>query len=430
MYALLTLYILLLGFGTRFSLSLFGKQIQPADLFFVIVLIVTLSKKSLRSSTSIGGVLIIMLAFLFISSVFSTNLPVSIVEFISIFYLAVMYLWVSGIDFNERRFKLLLNVWVWMNGALCVLGLAGLVIYSIWGKDTRLVQNYPVMKSIFPFARIAATFPTMNMFASFLHVGVVFLLVLVAWERRRASYILPAVLIFICLLFTASRNLLGIAVTVFLAILPLKNKPYLSLFKYLASAISLVLFFLVTVTTIWCVFPAKINFNKENGAFSLSVNTVPSLYSLLNKMALKMAADKPFTGVGPGMFDKNLVDRLDWNEAKDIYEAYGSVGRDNLIDPHSTYLGWAAEAGIPFVLAVLGLFYLIGRLMWRGHRACADSFSGGFCYVCLCGLIGFAVNGFYIDILTMRHFWLMLGLGTMAAYYCEYHIKAETRRLR
>ena len=404
-------------------LPIFGKEVQAADLFFIFILIAMV--RSIRKvlpralfirPISIGYIFGLWLIVLFVSCLFSSNRLTSLVELFTIIYLGTLYLWIGGIHFDEKRFGLVLNAWIWVSGVLCVLGLAGLITYSVCGSNMRLVQDYPAMRSVFPFARIVATFPTMNMFASFLHVGVVFLLFFAISGRWRPYYFIPSALILFCLPFTASRNMLGIAVTVSLAILPVKGKSYLPLLKLSAVLISFLLFVMVVVTTVWCIFPAKINFDKETHAISFSVNKLPSLYAFLDKMAFRMIAQRPLTGVGPGMFNRSLVEKLDWEEAKDIYGTYGDLPKDSPMDPHSTYLGWAAEAGIPFLIVMIGLFYAVGCFLWKGYKRADGSFTGIFCYACLCGMIGFMINGFYIDILTMRHFWIMLGLGTIAAF--------------
>jgi O-antigen ligase len=135
-------------------------------------------------------------------------------------------------------------------------------------------------------------------------------------------------------------------------------------------------------------------------------------------MSLRFINQNPLAGVGPGIFNQKMVEQLDWNEVKATYKTKGITDRNVSIDPHNTYLGWAAEAGIPFVIIMLGLFLGLYRLLWKGYKAWPDSFTGGFCYVCLCGMAGFLVNGLYTDILTMRHFWIMMGLGTLGSVLC------------
>lgn len=423
MYRLLALYILLLSLGTKFNLPLFGKEIQLADLFFIFILVKVISKMRIGSErilfkppAVIRYLVLTLLLLLLLSCLFSLKITRSLIEFMAIVYLVTLYLWVSNIPLDRQRFKSLLYLWLYLSGGLCILALGGFVLSTMFDKNTWLVQNYPSMKSLIPFGRVTATFPTMNMFASFLHVSVVFLLVFIVYERWRPRYILLAVFMLICVLLSASRNLLGIFITIFLALLPIRSRPYSSMSKYISFSLSLALLFLVTVTTIWCIFPAKINYDRKAHTFSLSVNTAPSLYAILNRMSIRMIKEKFLLGVGPGMFNQTMIEQLDWGEAKDTYEAKGISDRNASVDPHNTYLGWAAEAGLPFVIVMIGLFYSIARFIWKGYRASgSDYFLGGFCYICLCGMAGFILNGLYIDILTMRHFWVMLGLGTLVA---------------
>lgn len=408
--------------GTVINLPLFGKEIQLADLFFIFILaslIWNIKKdkqiKFFRLPPIIMSLLIALLLLLLISCGFSANLTKSLVEFAAIAYLVIFYLWIEGIHMEQKRLKSVLHFWIYLSGGLCILALGGFIASAISGEGNWFVQIYPKMKSLIPFARVKATFPTMNMFASFLHVGIVFLLAFILYDRWRKNYILLAALFLSCLLFTASRNLLGIFITIFLSILPIKGRLSLSVFKHIAFGLCLLLLFLVLMTTIWTVFPTQVDYDSQNYTLSLSINTTPSLYAILNRMSIRFIKQNFLKGVGPGMFNQTMVEYLDWDEVKDTYNAKGIANRNVLIDPHNTYLGWAAEAGFPFGVIMVVFFYIITRFMWKGYKVGVNSFTGGLSYVCMCGMVGFLVNGLYIDILTMRHLWLMMGLGTFGA---------------
>ncbi len=425
MYRILITYILLLTAGTLINLPLFGKEVQLADVFFIFILAILIwnikkGKKIdfLKIPSVIKYSLIALLLLLLTACGFSTNITRSLVEFVAIAYLFILYSWVGTIHMEQKHLKSILHFWIYMSGFLCILALGGFIASSITGKVNWFVQIYPNMKSLIPFARINATFPTMNMFASFLHVGVVFLLAFIVYERWRKHYIFLSILFLSFLFLTASRNLLGILITIFLAILPIRRRLNLSVFKYITFCLCILLMFSVLITTIWCVFPAQINYDRQNHTLSLSINTTPSLYAILNRMSIRFIKQNFLVGVGPGIFNQTLVEQLDWDEVKDTYNVYRVANRNNFIDPHNTYLGWAAEAGFPFAVIMIVLFYGITRFMWQGYKASDKSFTGYFCYVCMCGMVGFLVNGLYIDILTMRHFWLMMGLGTLQALYC------------
>lgn len=430
MHKLLSFYILLLVLGTSINLPLFGKEIQLADFFFISILvrlIWSIKRGSrvelLKPLFMVRNLIVVLLVLLLVACGFSSNGVKSLVEFAAIGYLAILYLWVAGMHMDEQRLKSILHFWLYFSGGLCILALGGLISYAVFGRNNQFIQIYPEMKSVIPFARLSATFPTMNMFASFLHVGIVFLLAVIAFEGWRQRYILLSGLILTCAFLTASRNLLGIFITIFLAILPIKARPVLSIFKYVAFGVTVLLLFLVLITTVWCVFPAQMNYDRQNHTFSLSINTSPSLYAILNRMSIRFIKQNFWVGIGPGTLNQTLVEQADWDEAKDTYKAKGFDNRNAFLDPHNTYLGWAAEVGLPFVLVMLGLLYSIVHLLWKGYKASSSSFTGGFCYICMCGIIGFIVNGLYIDIFTMRHFWIMMALGTLEAARC---LKSQT----
>lgn len=425
MYKLLMFYILLLAVGTSVNLPLFGKELQLADLFFIFVLarLIWGIKKGLRTGlfrppSALRNLIVALLVLLLIACGFSGNSLKSSLEFAAIGYLVILYLWVGGMQLEEQRLKSILNFWLYLSIGLCILALGAFISYAFIGKGNSFLQIYPEMKSVIPFARLSATFPTMNMFASFLHIGIIFLLTIIAYGHWRKRYILLGGLILICAFLTASRNLLGIFMTIFLALLPIRGRRGLSVFKYVALVLSLLTLVLVLMTTIWCVFPTQMNYDRQNHSFSLSINTAPSLYAILNRMSVRFIKQNIWVGVGPGMFNRALAEQVDWDEVKDTYRAKGFDNKDAFLDPHNTYLGWAAEAGLPFLLAMMGLFCGILYLLWKGYKASSGSFAGGFCRICICGIIGFIVNGFYVDIFTMRHFWMMMGLGTAGAVHC------------
>ena len=426
MNRLLIAYISLLAMGTIIYLPFFGKEIQFVDLFFVFILVSVIWNlkkgaeiKLFKPPLPIKGLLLTMSIMLLVSCVFSANPTKSLLEYIAILYLLILYLWVGGLQLDNKNLASVLHFWLYISGVLCILALGGFFTYIFTGNSNLFIQIYPEMKSLIPYIRVTSTFPTMNMFASFLHVGTVFLLTLIISYRWRLTYILLTALFFICLFLTASRNIFGIIITIFLAVLPLRGKASLSVFKYAAFCLCVMLFFWVLITTTWYTYPAQINHDRQNNLFNLSINTTPSLYNILNRVSIRLIKQHYITGVGPGMFNDELAEHLDWEEAKNTYRYKGYFSKDASVDPHNTYLGWAAEAGLPFIAAIIGLFYFISRLIWKASKAYNDSFKGNFCYICMCGIVGFMVNGFYIDILTMRHFWIMVGLGTLVAMRCN-----------
>ena len=417
MYSLFIIYILLLSFGTDVSLSLLGKEIQIADLFFIFIfarILWDIKKGPIRPVGPIGYFIIVLLALLLIACGFSADKAKSFVEFFSISYLIILYLWISRIKIDQSQLRIALNTWLYLTGSLCVLALGGFIAYVFFGKDNVFITFFTETRFIIPFARVKATFPTINMFSSYLHTGVIFLLAFINHNKRRWIYLVLSILIFVCIFFTASRVLLGIFITIFLAMIPIQGRPLFRFLKYISFAFIPLLLVMVLVTITWMIYPIEVDYDKENHTFNMSFNKSPNLYAIFNNLSMDLIQRSPLAGIGPGVFNQKTKEDLDWEEVKDSYETE-DIHKLMPFDPHNTYLGWAAEAGLPFVIVLIGLFCAIARLLWRGYKADTNSFSGRLSYVCFCGLIGFMVNAFYIDILTMRHFWIMLGLGTMAA---------------
>ena len=168
------------------------------------------------------------------------------------------------------------------------------------------------------------------------------------------------------------------------------------------------------ISSIWCVFPAHID---QTDIFSVDINTSPSPYAILNKTSLKIAKENFWIGVGPGLYKQIMPSFINWEEAKETYKAKGFSDKNVALDPHNTYLGLAAESGVMSIILLLIVIVGIAGLIRKGYLVSQNSFIKNLCYVSLCGLIGFMINAWYIDIITMRQFWLMLGLGTSGAVF-------------
>ena len=420
-YNFLIFYIFLLFMGTVFSLSLFGRQVQFADIFFVFILIELVRSKRIHSfgnflkSFQIAGLgLVSLLAWLFLSCIFSHNVIKSLVEFAAILYLGILYIWISAIDFDELQLKRLLRWWVYLSVVLCALTIISYIWYALSGQASLFIQPAPEMKSVLPFARASALFYTPSMFATFLHVGIVFALALILSERCKVSYLFYLLTMLLCAILTESRILLGIFITIFLIILPVKKGIFVSIFKYIVLVCTVLLFIFVLISSIWCVFPAQIG---QTDGFSVDINTSPSPYAILNKASLKIIKENFWIGAGPGLYKRIMPSFINWEEAKETYRAKGFSDKNVALDPHNTYLGMAAESGVVSMIIFLIVIAGIAGLIRKGYLVSQDSFIKNLCYVSLCGAIGFMINAWYIDIITMRQFWLMLGLGTSGAIF-------------
>jgi len=129
--------------------------------------------------------------------------------------------------------------------------------------------------------------------------------------------------------------------------------------------------------------------------------------------------DHPFLGVGPGMFDRELV------------EYSKLVGLRNIITArraHSLYLGVAAENGLFGLLTLLAiLFYTLYRLaqsrrywMGRNNLRLANLSTGFFL-----AIIGYMVTGIFLHFAYIRYFWLIIALASVTSHFNEENIMVE-----
>jgi len=422
MFLALVVYVVLLAFGTSASMRVLGKDVQLADAFFVPVVIAlawiarrSVGQVSLPRATLAGCAMLVLLVVLLAATAASPDPRLGIVEVAGVLYLMLMYLWVSRTPLGEARTAIVAHAWLMTSAVLCVVTLGGFVAQSFFGSTNALVNYSPQMSTVIPFARLAATFPTMNMFASFLHVSVVCLAIAAAGGGRRVVYVLLGCLLAVSLVLTGSRNLLGVLVTLSLLFLPFRRRVWAAVAGSLAVGATAVLACAVVVTTVWCIFPVRTALDPETKRLEVSVNTAPSLYRVVDGMALTFVREHPVLGLGPGMFNRTMLERVNWNDVKDTYLAKGIPNTHAWLDPHNTYLGGAAEAGVLAAIAILLSFGGVAWALWRRSGARWDDHQSRVAFACACGVIGFLVNGLYMDILTSRYLWFMMGLGMSVA---------------
>jgi O-antigen ligase len=182
---------------------------------------------------------------------------------------------------------------------------------------------------------------------------------------------------------TFSRSVVGALLVLFLA-----------LRRRLLAAAAALLFVAALAATVWAVFPLQAG----------RLNTRPNAYRVLHAAAARMFVAHPMAGVGPGHFGRRLAD---FTTAAERSEAWPPVviGRD--YDPHSTWLGWAAECGLLGLAAWGGLYGFIARRLLDGP-------PGGLPRLAAAALAGLALSGLAVEISHLKFVWCFLGLGLSA----------------
>jgi len=406
---LFLLYIVLLPIMKSPELPIFGSKIQYSDIVFAVFLlfyIYELVKEKPKIRIPFLLPITFLLVSFLISLIFNGYYFKEIIEYIGIVYLVVLFLAVALLIKDEDYLCKCIRVWVLVSSAVCIIGIAGYIIGIFSGAVNILTPQIQSVDKIscFPkgaqfYLRISSTFRNPNMFASYLITSITFIFLIIRNKimenKDRRLYVFILILHLLAASLTKSRIIgpIFLLATLSLFILyPAKKYILLKIPAVFLTSIFLILSFMTLV--VW-VFPIQ--------SKPFKINTRKSEYFILSEAALKMWKDHPVIGVGLGRYNYNLNKYTDWNKVKEALPDSDNIEWKSK-DPHSTYLGWASETGILGLLAILAF-------LWFSIK---ESFCRGGTKIIALGIAVFLIAGFSVDILTMRHFWFLLGVNAVS----------------
>jgi hypothetical protein len=131
------------------------------------------------------------------------------------------------------------------------------------------------------------------------------------------------------------------------------------------------------------------------------------------KAAAKTAGENPLTGIGFGGFGSISQELLFQTPGVDLDVQQIREEGDYFV-AHNTYLGTAAELGLPGLFLYLGLLISTGLYLRRtAARAAAlgAAFVGRVAHALLLGLVSWAVTSFFLSGETARMLWIIVGLS-------------------
>lgn len=131
-------------------------------------------------------------------------------------------------------------------------------------------------------------------------------------------------------------------------------------------------------------------------------------YLVLHEASLRLWAERPLTGHGPGRFTA-LYGRVTTEHERAA--AWPPV-LPGIMEPHSLLLGALAETGLLGFGAWLGLGAVVLRRLFSAPAG-SPAHALGF------AVVGLAVAGLHMDFQSLRSVWALIGLGLAAARYGE-----------
>lgn len=268
--------------------------------------------------------------------------------------------------------------------AACALGLGGMALAAT-GHETSLAHLTPWISSV---PRPVGPTATPNALALEAAVGLVAARELArgAGTRIRALSIASAVLFSVTIACSFGHVVFAVLPTVAFLLSRSSNRP-----TRIASRVALALSLVLLVLSI----RVRLVPLSSRAPF---IDLRPTPYVVAHAIALDELRSSPFVGVGLECFARAWP--LHYDAAR-FDQAYvegqeGSLGV--ALDPHSTYLGYLAEAGLFGAAVLVGL----GAVAMRARRRADLAFDA---------LIVFAaVGGVFVDLLTNRELALAIGL--------------------
>ncbi|RJP28985.1 MAG: O-antigen ligase family protein [Candidatus Omnitrophota bacterium] len=432
---LICFYVALIPVMRVPDLPFISQKVQFSEIIFLLMIIVWfigLIKKKYRLKNNFLTLPIILIAAAFsISSINAELKTASLLELSGILYLLLMVYFVSIMISGKKSAYFIMDIWVYTAFFVSSIGMLAILDWLFFKRAVFLLAPQPGLTSVLPFPRIHSTFRMGSMLASYLHISIIFAFIRFIEEpkgKKRVFLAIAIIMFFIVSLLTASRPLLGIIVSIFLILLKLRGKVIYSVLRYSVFVLLVFVILWSAAITLWVVVPVNYTINQNEMSFSLKVHYPASLYMHLFDAAARMFKDHPITGVGIGMFNEKVIDYVDW-QRKDVLLSHFYRNQQTWhgkSDPHSTYLGWAAETGALGLLAVMFLIILYLRKMWAlSEHPGAQIKTLVVCY--MAGMSGILINAFYIDILTMRHFWFFIALGLVFYNYSQTNTGEQER---
>ncbi len=377
-------------------LSSCREKAQFSDLLLVAFLVLVLHEAWRRRARvpALARPAALLLVTVAVAALAARDVRRGLVEVAGLGSLVATLLAVALLVATAERLLRALQVLACGAAAVGALAVAGVAVSALSAQPNTLVDLDATFRSLLPLPRAVATFRHPNLLAPYLHVGLAAALLLL-----RLGRVPPAVVVAIAggLAASQSRQVVGALLTVVMVVAVewprarLARLTWLPLLALLCGA---------TLNHFWLLVPFRAHL-EAGPAVRLSYSDAPSRHLVLDDAALRMVRAHPLTGVGPGRFPRALPAALDPDLARPAYHAAGQPLATPL-DPHSTYLGWAAEAGVPTLLAILLLF---GSALRR-----ADGLPRPWRTVMVATLCGFLLDGWQLDILTLRPLWAWLGL--------------------
>ncbi|MFA5388587.1 MAG: O-antigen ligase family protein [Candidatus Omnitrophota bacterium] len=409
-----------------FGLS-FAAKLQVFDIFFMLlffVWIVKLLKKEEKFYFfKYFWILIFYLVSCALSLLNSADLNKSLVEFIAMSYGVFIFVVFLNVLKDKRSIEKLILVWLITSVVISALGLLGFILATFFNIKTFLVKEYMDFPYIGHIYRVYSTFLINAKFlSSYLTIAIPFTVTfLVIRDKIDRRWLKIALLLFFLVLFlTFSRGWLGISIALYLVLRHLQPSRYVNAMKIFLLGFIVIFGISILLVSRWEVANIKVNktsYINENFAdngrsyplntdeikgFDIHFDYLDTAYSLLKKASIRMWLEKPFFGIGVGMYNDEIVKLENQRILPRHFRAF---------DPHSTFLGQLSQTGLIGFSALCLLWFFMFKKIMDCSKIAKEAGEKLMLNTFFAVGIGFLVQSMDMDIMNFRFVWFFFALA-------------------
>lgn len=421
---LLYLYLILVPLMRMPKLSFMGDKLQYCDLAFVplfSIFIITALKGKSRITRDKSWILPAALAF--ISGLSLLNSPYKkevYYDTLGLFYLVAVFFVITNLADNRK-------ILLWSDAILSISGvlisLLGIIFFTFynffnmkWLAPFMYARVTDTQTAVLPFHRSASLLTLPEMFVNFSLLSLAGLFILQNRQRTaraKTIAVLSAAVVVLATFLAFGRSSIGLMLLCCATTFRLRKKNMASYCIFLLCVI-LFLFLFISAAILWFYTIAPSSFFIDSGGMAhLLFNTNLDTRYYLAKAGLIMGNRHPWLGSGLGSFTNHFSAFLPPKDLSALAARRGEPIESLRIDPHSLYYGAIAEIGWLGLLILLSFIFLVLRKLQKRIR---EEYA---CYVFFFAILGFLINGLFVDVLSMRSLWLALSLGMAYAHLTQ-----------
>jgi len=395
--------------------GVFLQKMEYSDLILILLLIILLKDIYVYMIDKKNRYFVLVFSVIIISWILSaihSGIFVSLLDALGMVMLISLFIVVAILSRDKENFIVINKVNFLTAVAVSVFGMAVILIDKIIPIplfDILFLKKYDGNAAVF-MDRYCFLMKSPEMLITYLTVALVSGFIVCEFDKRKGYYLF-LILIISAAVSALSRGLSGLFIASALMFLC----KYRDDIKY--SVVSRVLVVFSVIFLLFTIILSVYKFEKIDPSDSKSFVSIYWAYDMRIPMgiaAIDIFKDYPVIGAGPGNYTKlakNYIKKTGYNDQDYLSEF--------TVDPHNVYLGLLAENGLlgfmSFVLLFYGLFVSGGKnylgVSTKLHYRYNDYMHAG--------IIGLLATGLFVDILSLRHFWILMAMLSSSFLHTE-----------